>query len=64
MKQIPYSSKGFTEEQREEFDKMAKPLIKWLNDNGHPHMKIIIDPSSYEVVSGEFATQTFEFVKD
>jgi len=53
-----------TKDKQLEFEKLSKPLIKWLNDNTNPHNKIIIDCSSAEIVSGEFAFQTDEFILD
>ena len=43
---------------------LAKPLIKWLNDHGHPHHKIIIDNESVELFEGEARFNTQEFWKD
>ena len=51
-------------EEYEKFHELAKPLIRWLNDTYSPHTKIIIDTSSAEVVSGEIAFFTEEFIKD
>lgn len=53
-----------TKEQREEFEKLSKPLIKFLNDNLDTHCKIIIECDSTEIVSGLCAIQTDEFIKD
>jgi len=47
-----------------EFELLAKPLIKFLNDNFHPHAKIIIDTNSAEILSGECIVYTTEFIKD
>lgn len=38
---------------KEEFEKLAKPLNKWLQKNGHPHMTIIITFDSAELVEGK-----------
>lgn len=48
----------------EEFEELSKPLIKFLNDTFNPHTKIIIDTTSAEIVSGECAFYTEEYVKD
>jgi hypothetical protein len=40
------------ESQKKEFDRLSKILIQWLRVNGHPHMKIIIDNESAELVEG------------
>lgn len=47
-----------------EFEKLAKPLIKYLNDHFHPHVKIIIDGTSAEIVEGQMAFTTEEYIKD
>ena len=52
------------EEQRQEFKELTDPLIKYLNDNHHPHMKIIIDPSSAEIVEGVNCHRTEEHWRD
>ena len=51
-------------EAREEFIKLAKPLIKFLNNKFDPHTRIIIDSTTAEIVSGEICICTEEFVKD
>ena len=38
--------------------------MKYLNDNYHPHAKIIVTVNSAEVVSGELIHHTNEFIKD
>lgn len=52
------------ERKRDEFEDLAKPLIKFLNNNYHPHASIIITPDSAEILSGEMAFQTDEFIRD
>lgn len=52
------------EEKLEEFKKLSNPLIKWLNDNYHPHTKIVIDCNSAEVLEGSMAHATNEFIRD
>jgi hypothetical protein len=46
------------------FEETAKPLIKWLNENGHPHMTIIVTTTHAELLEGVCAINTNEFVKD
>ena len=53
-----------TEQQHTELEALCLPLVKWLNDNMHPHAKIIIETTSYELVEGVTAKTTYEFVKD
>lgn len=40
---------------REEFKRIAKPLVEWLQKNGCPHDRIIVEYSGAEFVSGEIA---------
>jgi hypothetical protein len=53
-----------TKEQREQFETLSKPLIKWLNDNTDPHHSIRVTPTSAELVGGVAAVNTEEFVHD
>ena len=39
-----------TKEQSDSMLEAAKPLIKWLNENCHPHCEIIVDQVSAELV--------------
>lgn len=52
-----------TDWQKEAFEEKAKALMCWLCDYGHPHMTIIITPTSAELVEGLQAIETNEFVK-
>lgn len=51
------------DEKRQEFENLTKPLIKFLNDF-HPHVKIVIDTNSAEMVEGVTIYVTNEFIKD
>jgi hypothetical protein len=42
----------------------AKPLIEYLNNNYHPHCKIIVECNSVEVLEGLEQSITKEFIKD
>ena len=42
----------------------AKTLIEYLNNNYHPHCKIIVECDSVEVVQGIEVSITKEFIKD
>ena len=53
-----------TKEQIAEFEKVTRPVIKWLNDNCHPHVMAIIDPSSAELHEGVCRIQTEDYIKD
>jgi hypothetical protein len=43
-------------ELRDSFDAAARPLIKWLCDNVHPHHTAIITPTGAELVEGVAST--------
>lgn len=47
-----------SEEQVEQFKKATEPAVEWLNRNGNPHQKIIIEMGSVELVSGEVGFTT------
>ena len=51
-------------ERVKEFKTLSNQLIKWLNDNYHPHTTIIITPTSAELVEWLMFTKTDEFIKD
>jgi hypothetical protein len=54
----------FTDEQRERFELRTRDLMCWLCENGHPHMTIIITPTSAELLEGSIGIQSNEYVKD
>lgn len=56
--------KTLTAEQIKEFEEAAKPLVEWLCENGHPHMKAIVEPSGAELVEGQCLVKIEEFIKD
>ena len=53
-----------SEAQRAEFHKAAKPMIKFLNDNCHPHCSVYVDTTRAELVEGIAAVVDESFVKD
>lgn len=52
------------DEQKKDFEVKAKDLMDWLCANGHPHMTIVITPTSAELLEGCIGIQTNEFVRD
>ena len=46
------------------FKAASNPLIKWLNENANPHASVIVDCTSAELLTGEIAVNTKEFLKD
>lgn len=53
-----------TDQQKQEFLAKSRDLVRWLCDNGNPHMSIIITPTSAELVEGTIGLQTDEFLND
>lgn len=52
------------ESKKQDFEAKAKDLMNWLCEHGHPHMTIIITPTSAELLEGSMAFTTSEFVRD
>ncbi len=42
----------------------AKPLIKWLNENCHPHCEAHVDQNSVRLTEDVARNMTNEFIKD
>ena len=53
-----------TKEQMLSFEKVARPLIKWLNDNRHPHVTAIITSTSAEIMERIAAFPITDYIKD
>ncbi|VUS53920.1 hypothetical protein [Klebsiella spallanzanii] len=49
---------------RASFEEVAKPLIKWLNENANPHASVIVDVTNFTLFTGEIGVHTEEFIKD
>jgi hypothetical protein len=47
-----------------ELEKLARPLMVYLNDNYHPHHHVVITPIRVELLEGVMATTTYDYVKD
>ena len=48
-----------------DLEESVKPLIKFLNDNYHPHVTAIVTPTSVEVMEGSASVYEInEFIKD
>jgi hypothetical protein len=58
----------FTEEQRKEFEEIARLMIRFLNDNCHPYgfpLTVIITPTNAKISEGICSTgQIMDYVKD
>ena len=53
-----------SEQQKDEFERIARQMIKFLCDNGHPHMSVVIDCRRAELSEGTIAIHTDEFIRD
>ena len=53
-----------TEEQKKQFDETVKPVIKWLAENFHPHVKLIVENDRAELLEGSASIVTDEFIPD
>jgi hypothetical protein len=52
-----------TKEQNDEMLEAAKPLMKWLNENCHPHCTISIDQNTIKLVEDIACNKADEFLK-
>jgi predicted ATP-binding protein involved in virulence len=53
-----------TEEKRNELLEAAKPLIKFLADNFHPHVEVTVTNGSVELLESVVYLTTEEFIND
>jgi len=53
-----------TEAQIEEMKKAATPLVKWLNENCHPHVTVEVTLTGAEASEGLASVSITEFLKD
>jgi hypothetical protein len=53
-----------TEQQRHDFEMAARPLIKWLNENCHPHVVAIVDPGFAALNEGICGVPVTDYIKD
>lgn len=49
---------------QDNFEIFAKPLMKWLAENKHPHCSIILTSTTAELVEGIQCINTDEFLID
>ena len=52
------------EQQRIEFEKVSRPLIKWLNENCHPHVIALIEPGRAELTEGVYSVLVNDYIPD
>jgi hypothetical protein len=53
-----------TPKQHDDLEELVKPLIKWLNDNCHPHTQLIIEPDGAQLVEAMARVVNLEYIKD
>jgi hypothetical protein len=54
-----------TEEQRKEFEEIARQMIRFLNDNYYPHVTVIITPTKAELLERVCSTgQIMDYIND
>lgn len=53
-----------SESKRIEFEEAVRPLIKWLNDNCHPHVHVVVDNTRAELAEGVCSFRTEDYWKD
>lgn len=53
-----------SKKQIKDFEEAAKPLIKYLAENHHPHVKAIVEGGRAEILEGSASIVTDEFILD
>lgn len=54
-----------TDKQRIEFEEASRPLLKFLCDNCHPHVSVIVTPTNAELLEGSCSTgPILDYVRD
>jgi uncharacterized protein (DUF885 family) len=54
---------SLTTEQQEQMLEAAKSLIKWMNENCHPHCTAHVDQNTIELTEGVATYRTDEFLR-
>jgi hypothetical protein len=50
--------------QRKQFEQIAREMMKFLNNEGDPHTRVVIDQTSAEVTQADHSYLTTEYIKD
>lgn len=53
-----------THNETSKFEEAARPLIKWLNENRHPHVIAIVDTGSAELHEAVCRIVDTDYIKD
>lgn len=51
------------DKKHKEFTELCRPLIKWLNENHHPHTQIIITPTTCELMEWMISWEVLDYIK-
>ena len=51
-------------QQREELERVARPLVKWINDNCHPHVVVVVDSTNIELLEGVCSIIIEDYIRD
>ena len=52
-----------TKDQIKEFETVTRPLIQFINNNGYPHITVIVDNTRAEIVEGIAVFVTQDYLK-
>lgn len=52
------------QEKQAEFEAVVRPVMKYMAENHHPHTTTIITSTAAEIMSGEMAIQSNEYLVD
>ena len=53
-----------TEERSHQLLSAARPLIKWLNENSHPHCAALVTPTSVKLTEDLAKEITYDYVQN
>lgn len=49
---------------RDEFERIAREMMRWLAENQHPHTHVVVTANTAELSEGICAIQTDEYLVD
>lgn len=52
------------EAQRKTFEEACRPLMKWMNENCHPHHVVVIDHTNAQLHESQISFNTNEYLRD
>ena len=53
-----------SKKEQDEFESIVKPVMKWLSENHHPHVHIVIESNTAQLYEGQKVFNTNEFLID